>query len=169
MKRLLRWWGVHFLFAELLVALAVALAFGVWNASPGGARVVDATLAGNRGAVYGALTSLFGALLGFTIAAMAIVLGYASENRLRLVRESRHYPTLWHVFSAATRALALATCAALLGLVLDRDHAPAPLILDLCVGATALAVLRLARCLWVFERIIGLITARPASEAKSRD
>jgi hypothetical protein len=169
MKRLLRWWSVHFLLAEFVVALMVALAFGVWSASPSGARAVAETLAGNRGAVYGALTSLFGALLGFTIAAMAIVLGYASDNRLRLVRESRHYPTLWRVFIAATRALALATSTALLGLVLDRDRAPRPLILDLVVGATTLAVLRLARCLWVFERIIGLITTRPTGEGEARD
>ncbi|HEV2236754.1 MAG TPA: hypothetical protein VGR57_08855 [Ktedonobacterales bacterium] len=163
MKRLADWWGVHFLFAEFSVALVVALAFGVWHAAPGGGRVVAQTLAGNRAAVYGALTSLFGALLGFTIAAMAIVLGYASDNRLRLVRESPHYPTLWRIFIAATRALALATAAALLGLVLDRDRAPSPLILDLAVGATALAALRLARCLWVFERSIGLITERPGA------
>jgi hypothetical protein len=161
MRRLLDWWGVHFLLAEALVALVLLLAFGLWHASPGGARVVDATLAGDRAAIYGALTSLFGALLGFTIAAMAIVLGYASDNRLRVVRESPHYPTLWRVFIAATRALAFATGAALLGLVLDRDRAPSPLILDLAVGTTALAVLRLARCLWVFERIIGLLTERP--------
>jgi hypothetical protein len=158
MKRLLAWWRAHFLLAEFIVALLVAMAFAVWSASPDGARLVAQTLAGNRAAVYGALTSLFGALLGFTIAAMAIVLGYASDNRLRIVRESRHYPTLWRVFIAATRALALATGAALLGLVLDRDRAPRALILDLVVGATMLAVLRLARCLWVFERIIGLIT-----------
>jgi hypothetical protein len=169
MKRLVRWWGVHFLLAELLVALAVALAFGVWHATPGGGRVVAATLAGNRAVVYGALTSLFGALLGFTIAALAIVLGYAFDNRLRLVRESPHYPTLWRVFIAATRALALATFAALLGLVLDRDRAPSPLILDLLVGATALAALRLARCLWVFEHIIGLITAPGIGKAEPRD
>jgi hypothetical protein len=162
MKRLLLWWSVHFLFAELLVALGVMLAFGVWQATPGGGRVVAETLEGNRGAVYGALTSLFGALLGFILAAMAIVLGYASDNRLRLVRESRHYPALWRIFIAATRALALATGAALLALVVDRDNAPSPLILDLLAGATALATLRLARCLWVFERIIGLLTEPPA-------
>jgi hypothetical protein len=169
MKRLLDWWSVHFLFAELVVALGAMLAFGAWQATPGGGRAAAATLADNRGAVYGALTSLFGTLLGFTLAAMAIVLGYASDNRLRLVRESQHYPTLWRVFIAATRAMALATGVALLALVLDRDRAPSPLILDLVVGATALATLRLARVMWVFERIIRLITERHAGANEAQD
>jgi hypothetical protein len=155
----LRWWQAHFLAAELGVAVLVAAAFAAWSARPGGAALVDATLQGNRAAVYGALASIFGSLLGFTLAAAAIVLGYAASDRLAVVRDSRQYPTLWRVFIAAMRALALATAVALAGLILDRDAAPRPAILDVCVGASALAALRLARCLWVFERVIALVTA----------
>ena len=161
LKRLVDWWRVHFLGAELGMALALGVAFAVWDLGFGGAHASDALLRGNRAAVYGSLASLWGSLLGFTIAAVSIALGLAASDRLAVVRESAHYATLWRIFSAAMRALALATIAALAGLIADRDAAPVHWLLCLCVAAALLAALRVARTIWVFERIIALVT-RPS-------
>jgi signal transduction histidine kinase len=159
--RLVDWWRVHFLGAELGVALALGAAFALWELALGGAPWSDALLRGNRAAVYGALASLWGSLLGFTIAAVSIALGLAASDRLAIVRGSRHYATLWRVFIAAMRALALATIAALAGLVADRDAAPVHALLCLCVAAALLAALRVARTIWVFERLIAIVTRPP--------
>jgi hypothetical protein len=159
MRTATRWWRAHFLQAEFALAALIGAIFALWTARYGGAGLVDAALRGNRGALYGTLASMFGSLLGFTIAAISIVLGYATSDRLAIVRESRQYPTLWRVFIAAMRALGAATVVALAGLVLDRDAAPLYAVLDLCVWTATLAALRLARCLWVFEQVIGLVTA----------
>ena len=163
MKALAQWWKVHFLAAEMGLAVLAGVAFAVWAVWLGGQPLVDVALKGNRAAVYGTLASICGSLLGFTIAAVAIVLGYASSDRLAIVRESRHYLTLWHVFVAAMRAMGTATLVALVGLILDRDGAPVPVILYVCVGTTTLAALRLARCLWVLEQAIALVAA-PSKE-----
>lgn len=159
MNALSHWWRTHFLLAELGVAVVVTALFAVWGARFGGQALIDATLEGNRAAVYGAVASICGSLLGFTIASASIVLGYAASDRLALVRDTRHYLTLWRVFIAAMRALGAGTIVALVGLVLDRDGAPAPPILYVCAGTTVLSVLRVVRCLWVFERVIALVTA----------
>ena len=163
MKALAQWWRVHFLAAEMGLAVLVGVAFAVWAVWLGGQPLVDAILKGNRATVYGTLASICGSLLGFTLAAVTIVLGYASSDRLAIVREGRHYLTLWRVFVAAMRALGTATLVALVGLILDRDGAPVPVILYVCVGTTTLAALRLARCLWVLEKVLGLMTA-PSKE-----
>jgi hypothetical protein len=164
MTLLIRWWRVHFLLAELCLAVALATLFALWASRFGGAGVVATTLKGNRAAIYGALASIFGSLLGFTLAAVSIVLGYAAEGRLGLLRDSKHYATLWRVFVSSMRALAAASVAALVGLIVDRDAAPVPLILYVCVGTTALAIFRIARCLWVFEQVIELVTATSKSQ-----
>lgn len=163
LARLLDWWRAHFLGAELCLALALGIAFTLWDLALGGAHTSDALLHGNRAAVYGAFASLWGSLLGFTIAAVSIALGLAASERLAIVRESRHYATLWHVFSAAMRSLALATVVALAGLIADRDAAPVHALLCLAVTTTLLAGLRVARTIWVFERLIALVTARHKS------
>ena len=167
-KRLADWWRVHFLGAELGVALALGAAFAAWELALGGARVSDPLLRGNRAEVYGALASLWGSLLGFTLAAVAIALGLATGDRLAVVRDSRHYATLWRIFIAAMRALALATLAALAGLVADRDAAPVHALLCLAVAAALVAALRVARTIWVFERLIALVTAQSKSSGTPR-
>jgi uncharacterized membrane protein len=168
MKAAQHWWKTHFLLAELGLSLVVSVAFAVWGVRFGGQALIEATLQGNRAAVYGAVASICGSLLGFTIASASIALGYASSDRLELVRDSQHYATLWRVFIAAMRALGAGTIVALVGLVLDRDGAPAPVLVYICAGTTVLAVLRVARCLWVFERVIALVTAPTKARAGGR-
>ena len=159
LKRVRDWWRTHFLGAELAVALLAGAAFALWDYQFGGARLINTLLGGNRAAIYGALASLWGSLLGFTLAAVSIALGFASSDRLAIVRESKHYAILWRIFTATMRGLSLATGVALAGLIADRDAAPVQALLCLCATTSLLAALRVARTIWVFERIIALVTA----------
>jgi hypothetical protein len=157
-KLLPKWWRTNFLRIEFGVALFCGLVFISWAQFYGGGTTIEETLKGNRGAVYGALASIFGSLLGFAITAVSIVLGFSTTERLAVVRESKHYPTLWKVFTATIRTLGLATVIALFGLILDRDSSPTKPVLYLTVFATILATLRLGRCVWALENVISLIT-----------
>ena len=168
MNRLRSCWERHFLPAELGVAVAATLVFVAWATFFGGQIQIQELLEGNRTDVYGALASVSGALLGFTITAISIALGYAQSDRLAIVRESPHYPTLWAVFASANRALAMATVFSLVGLAIDRDIAPTPGIQYITVFAVLLSSLRLGRCIWVLDNVVGLVTAeskaRPAGD-----
>lgn len=156
-----QWWRSHFLAVELGVAVVVAAAFLGWAERLGGAVAIDVVLAGNRGAVYGTVASIFGSLLGFTITAASIVLGFSSSPRLRIIRESEHYSTLWKVFGATIRALGLATIVLLAGLIVDRESTPKHWVLYAAVFVFLLSCLRIARAVWVLENIIGLMTHPP--------
>ena len=161
----LSFWRRHFMPLEFCLAVVIGLAFAVWDAKLGGYHLVDATLKNNRSAIYGALAAICGSLLGFTITAVSIILGYANNERMAIVQKSKHYPKLWRVFVSAIRALGLATVFTLIGLVLDRDGSPDRLVLYLCVGVVALATLRLLRCLWAFENVIAIVTQPTAESA----
>lgn len=156
MKLLPLWWRTHFLHVEFVLAIVCVLTFISWAQLCGGGIIIEETLKGNRGAVYGALASIFGSLLGFSITAVSIVLGFSTTERLAVVRESKHYPTLWKVFTATIRTLGFATVVALLGLILDRDSSPMKSVLYLTVFSTMLATFRLGRCVWVLENVITL-------------
>jgi hypothetical protein len=164
-----QWWRANFLRVELGVALLLTTAFALWVARYDGGQVVADVLHGNRGAIYGTLASIFGSLLGFAITAVAIILGFVPLERMAVVRETTHYDDLWQTFTSAIRALALATSATLLGLILDRDASPLPWLVYVCVFATTLSLLRLARCVWILEKVIRLVTlpskARPGAGA----
>lgn len=165
MKQLLKWWRRKFLIVELGAVVVGTLVLIAWAECFQGMLEIDRVLSGNRSALYGTLASIFGSLLGFAITAASIVLGFSSSVRLRVVRESRHFPTLWKVFGAAIRALGLATVVSLVGLVVDRDEAPVYFIIYLLVFSFLLSCVRIARTVWVLENIIALMTGPVRSGA----
>jgi hypothetical protein len=155
------WWRANFLWAELGLSIALAGGTAAWIYALNGAPDIDCLLFGNRPAIYGTLAGIFGALLGFVIATLSIIVALGSIETLKVVRESKHYPTLWRTFQAAIRALALGTAAALVALIADRDRDPEHAVFVALVFATALVIVRLARAIWILQRVLGL-AVRPS-------
>lgn len=163
MKFLTQWWKTNFLPLEFWFAVLLSIIFVVWAEAFQGKVIIDNMLDNNRNDVYSALAAIFGSLLGFTITSVSIVLGYSTSERLSIVRESKHYSLMWKVFTSAIKALAAATIVSFLGLVIDRNSDPSYIILYLNVLTAILASFRLARCVWVLDNIIQLVTAPPKS------
>ena len=159
MKRLAAFWNWHFLLLEGLAGGAVLVVFAIWARWLGGAIIILDALKGNRSAIYSALASISGSLLGFVITAASIVIMAAGSDRLNVVRNSPHYGTLWRVFLQTMWSLACATVAALIALVIDRDSSPSWFAFYLCVAGAIFSALRMYRCLWVMAKIIHLFTA----------
>ena len=160
-------WAEHFLALERLTALGVtAVVIVLAELTPVG-TVVATTLAGARGSLYSTLASILGTLLGFVVSALAILIGFTATPSLKVVRDSRHYPTLWTVFTSAIRWFAAATVAAIAALVLDREPAAAAglgtsrVCLYAVVGTCLVAAARLGRCIWVLEKIVTLVSQPP--------
>lgn len=161
MKSLRQFWRANFLPVEFAVALLLGLAFVIWSEILGGKGCLSYILTNNRAAIYGALASIFGSLLGFAITAVSIVLGFSQLDILAVVRNSVHYSTLWKIYISAMRVLAFATIVSLVGLVGDKDAAPHFWALYLAAVMALLAIVRVARCIWVLEKVIALVTAPP--------
>lgn len=153
-----RLWKQHFLVVELAAAFLAGAALTIWVLSYDGDATLDGVLKANRSAFYGALASIFGSLLGFIITAVSVVLGFSATERFALLRESEHYGTLWKVFMSTIRVLATSTAASLLALVLDRDAAPNSLMMSIVAFCAILTLLRLARCIWIMEKVVLLVT-----------
>lgn len=153
------WWRRHFLAAELGVSVLAALLLFVWWKWGHGAPVLKTIVHGNRGTVYGTLATLFGSLLGFVITALSVVLGLVTSERLKILRDSKYYKQLWDVFTSAIRVLGLTTTGWIIALFFDRDTAERPLILVVSLALSLLGAFRLARCVWVLERLVEVLTA----------
>jgi hypothetical protein len=152
------YWRRHFLGAELASTALLTLIFAVWVEAFHGDQTVQRLIAGQRTAVYGSLAAIDGALLGFITTTTAIVLGFAQDDRFTVLRESTHYPTLWRTFTSTIRFLGLATVAALVALVIDRDGTPQWPTMIACSGTAVIAGLRVGRSVWILEHVIKVIT-----------
>ena len=71
---------------EAGAALIVFLAFALWQQTAGGSAYVDTVLKGDRAVLYGTLAAIFGSLLGFVIATIAIVLTLTQSDRFAILR-----------------------------------------------------------------------------------
>jgi hypothetical protein len=114
-------------------------------------------LANQRGGLYTTLLTVEATLLGFIVAVLAIVLGYAQATRFEIVRKSRHWVPLFESYTRAVRWSAYATGLFLTGLLVDRDSSPHPLVTALCMAGLLMSVGVLARMLWVTERVVWVV------------
>jgi|SRR5665213_517828 len=160
MKLLPEFWQKHFLLIELVLSIVVAISFAVWIYHYDGAITVDAVLKGGRASIYGTIASILGSLLGFTITATSLVLGFSVSDKLTVLRESREYPKLWRTFSSTIWALAFTTVVSLVCLLFDKETEPTMWLLLLFVWALTFTLLRIARTIWALEHIIELVTKR---------
>lgn len=158
MKCVREFWRKHFLGAELVLGVVATLVFVVWAECFGGKVGLATLLDGRRSTVYGAFAAIAGSLLGFVIATISIVLGLSSSPRLKRVRDSQHYGTLWIVFSTSIKWMGLATLALLAALLFDQEKAPQWRLLYAAASSVLLALLRLWRCIWVLEQVIKVVS-----------
>ncbi len=150
------WWRQRFLLTELLLCGVATAAIGVWVYRLGGDSVVDSWLIDRRQDLYTVLASVFGALLGFAITTVSIVLVAAQSDRMAALRDSKRYPQLWRTFFSAIWWLAFATVAAIVALLGDRDKAPVHMWFIILTGASFVVAVRLARVVVILERIVRL-------------
>jgi hypothetical protein len=152
----------HFLVADMVVAVTVGCLLVTWMIRFGGITPVDSLLAGNRSAIYGALSTIFGSLLGFVITAVSILVGVCGVEKLRVLRESQHAADLWRIFTSTSRWLGVATALSLAGLVGDRDTKPVHAILYATIVVAAISVARLWRSIWALENVVSVLATPKA-------
>ena len=114
-------------------------------------------LTDQRSGLYTTLLAVEATLLGFIVAVLTIVLGYAQASRFEIVRRSRHWIPLFESYTRAMRWSAYATVLFLIGLLVDRDSSPQPVVTALCTAGLLMSVGVLARMLWITERVVWVV------------
>ena len=108
----------------------------------------------NRATTYGVIAGLAGSMLGFVLAAAAILATIQERPAASRLARDKAFPKLWEVYIDATKTLALLTVVALAALVGDRDATPFP-IAPYAVGALCVvAICQVAFSIWVLERLV---------------
>ena len=154
-----RFWDNHYLGIDALVALAFAVALGVWFAFFGGTSFIDEFIHENRATIYWTTAGIAGTLLGFSMTAVSLILNLMSSERLKIVRESPAYRILWKTFFQTIHVLGLLTITSLVCLIVDNGSAPVIwFIIPVFFFLIILSVLRLYREVWVLEQIIDIFT-----------
>ena len=161
----MKFWEKHFLGVDALIAVGLAAALAIWMFFEGNGQIEE-LVHGNRANIYRTLAGVSGTLLGFTLASASFALNAVSSPRLAVLRNSRHYPALWRTFFQTTWFLGALTLTAIVCMIWDRDSAPTTWLVVPLVLFGCLCVVRLARMIWILQRVIGLVAA-PSPDSRS--
>lgn len=157
MIRLQRFWRRRFLEIELTLAviITITVAVAILIFAPDGD--IPGITKEDRSLVYRTTASVAAALLGFLITVVSVILGFAHSDQLSVLRKSRHYLTLWHVFFNAIQVLAFLVLASFAGLLLDLKDSPRLWVEMIFLFLATLAIFRVARSIWVLRQIILIV------------
>ena len=160
----------NFTLIDLLIVLSASACIFVSGHWFDHDAVVLRTLNGNRAPVYTAIAGLFGTIFGFALTAMSIVLAFAESPRLIILRRSRHWTTLWRVFTRGIRVFLTVALTAIAGLIFDKEGLPNPLAAYVVITVALLGAAQVYRVVWAFEKLVFIMTrSHPDASAGGAD
>jgi hypothetical protein len=117
----------------------------------------DAVLApAPRSSLYGSLAATTGALLGFALTALAILVALPSTERLEALRRHPSWPRVPSAFFRAAGALLVALVLCTLGIALDAGTRPAQAYEAVVIAALALALVRVVGAIIALDAVMGV-------------
>ena len=160
-------WAAHFLAVDAFVALLLAAGLTLWIAGADTShQQIDGLLDSNRSNIYRAVATIAGTMIGFAITVASIITTTTSSERFRLLRRSPHYHQLWKTYIQTIKCFGLVAILALAALVADRDSSPMPWILVPLMFFCLLSAFRFARCVWILELIIQVVSSPLPNERR---
>lgn len=107
-----------------------------------------------RGSLYGSLAGTSGALLGFTLAALAILVALPSTERLDALREHPRWPAVQGAYFRAGWALLVALIVCTVGMAIDGGTGPCRAYEAVTVAVLGCALIRVAASLVALDQVL---------------
>lgn len=148
---LIKMWKKHFLFFELIISF-VLIGILIWFCD----AKIDFILNTIRLQLYGTISGISGALLGFVIAGLSVLLAINDNEQIKILKASPYFKLIYGIFLSTSKYLAFTTIMPLLGMIIDTDTHPQKWVTYVIVWSLIISFLRLARCFWVLEKMIEL-------------
>lgn len=149
-----KFYRTHFLGVELFITLSLIIIGVILTSKSIGFEVVENSLHGSRSTLYGSLASIAGAMLGFVITGLSILLTTNTNARMERLKKSKHYKTVFIIFFSTSKYLGLLLIASLISLIFDKDSKPMIPLTIISFSLSLIVGVRLLRCIWVLEKIV---------------
>lgn len=161
-------YGRHFLWYELAISvIGVAVLWFVVGRTVGQTSL-QSFLGDNRQILYSSVAVIAGALLGFVIAGVTVLLVLPPNRLLSAIKETKAYDSVHPIFFSTLKMLAITTVVALLALFVDTKDHPNIVMFYITLWGLIISSLRIGRCVWVLENIIE-ITERSRETKQDED
>lgn len=149
-------YGRHFLWYELGVSIiGIAITYLVVG------RVVSQNslhefLGSSRQILYSSIAVIAGALLGFVIAGVTVLLVLPENRLLNAIKKTTAYSQVHAIFFSTLKMLAITTVVSLAALFVDTMEHPHVIMFYVVLWGLVISTLRIGRCVWVLENLIAI-------------
>ena len=124
---------------------------------------------GRRSSLYGSLAGTSGSLLGFVLAALAILVALPSSERVEALRRHPKWDRVPSAYFRAARALLAALVLCTVGIALDSAKQPWKLYEGFTVVVLTLALVRVTAAVVALDQVIGVAGQRLPTRATIND
>ncbi len=145
----------HFLFADLVVSVLISLIFIFSINFTWSSETIAAWISANKKEIYSLIATIGGTLLGFVITGVSIIIAFSESEKLRLLKQSKQYKTIYDVYFSTIRFLAITTVVPIIGIIINDGEAV--LILYFLIWSVLISSFRIWRCIWVLESIVEIL------------
>lgn len=144
-----------FLKAEFLISVVVSVLIVGAMKYTWSSETIGYWLSTNKKDIYPLIATIGGTLLGFVITGVSIILAFSESEKLRLLKRSKQYETIFTIYFSTVRYLAITTVVAIFGMIIDDRLSIG--IFYLLIWSVIISSLRIWRCLWVLENIVEIM------------
>lgn len=143
------WWEDHFMAYGVAVPALIVAGLLILEAATG--MGIPRPSGTDAASLLSTLASIAGGLLGFSLAAATIAGKMLEKPSAWRVRSSNKIPAIWAIFVSATKWLGALTLTCVTLLIVDSSLLADPRWAALVLFVALVAVVRIARCVWILE------------------
>lgn len=145
----------NFLKAELLISVAFSILFILVIKYFWSYEIIGEWISANRKEIYPLIATIGGTLLGFVITGVSIIIAFSESEKLRLLKQSKQYKTIFEIYFSTIRYLAITTMLPILGMIINDGLSV--YILYFLIWSVIISSFRMWRCLWILESIVEIM------------
>jgi hypothetical protein len=168
-RRVLKHLVDHRVRTELVVAATLAAVAGLAWILVGTSRVTDALPQDLRASAYQALAGVVGALLGFVLAALAVLIALPTGERLRELESTTEWDRVPGGFMTSARALLLSVVLVIVALLVDSCPGPRWWIELPLLALLAVSLVRVVAALALLDALIAVVLAERRAPPRIED
>lgn len=147
------YWNHLFRF-NFLIALIVVLIIRellVSNFSPDD---LNLWISSKTADIYPVIATIAGTLLGFIITSISIIIAFTESDKLKLLRQTKQYNSLFNIYFNTIKSLAITTVIVIIGILANSGNI---ILFYICLVAVIISALFIWACIWALEQIINIV------------
>lgn len=154
-NRVILFWKRNLMNVDLGIAILISIIFLLILPKILEPTLLSDWLSSIKTSLYPVIATISGALLGFVITGVSILIAFSESDNLRLLKKTKQFKNIFKVYFRAIYYLAITTLISVFGIVINANLSVP--IFWILVISSVVSLVGLYRCIWVLEKVVEIV------------